>query len=38
MVKSMFQPLVLGLSLMLLTNAAKAQDWELVKDEEGIKV
>ena len=38
MLMSTFKPLVLGVSLALFGSAVQAQDWNLVKDEEGIKV
>lgn len=38
MLTSTFRPLALGLSLALFGSAAQAEGWELVKDEEGVKV
>lgn len=38
MVKSKFPSALLGLSLTVLAGVVSAQEWELVKDEEGIQV
>ena len=38
MLKPTLKPLVLGLSLVMLAGVAQGQDWELAKDEDGIRV